>query len=527
MKALLFGSTLGEAGRGLAKCAASRRAFFLFGGAFVLYVFLGLWFLNTGGRGDYWEHLAAINAFSRDLLHPQNPGVMVEAPTHLFTPYHWGWGAVSRFSQVTPYHLFPFVGALNALLFVAAARAMAKRIVGDVDSALMVALTLLFFWYRPWAWSGFHHFGLIPLSMINPHWFALPCGLLIVCAFAERERLWQSFLYVPALAVIFVSHPLTGSFMLTAVSLKALLKEGSPLKVKAALLAVAPCALALALFWPFFPVAATIVQSKQFAAMGFAGDPAEFYTRAWLRIAPALLGLGCIAFELRKKRWSLLSACFWAAAAIYAANYFTLFNATLARYITFITLFLQLAIIRGRRLLAPGGLRACATAGYCAILAVCVFLQGRSSLKWTCLPEDLKTGSPLGTHADRRLVGALRSLCAEVTPQSVVMAPLNESWMLPGILGCKVVGLKHTTPFLTDFEDRKRAVDSFFNPRETDGGRRGLLQKYHADFVLIPNALRPADDGAALGLVMTRRNGAHTLYRVSEGGSATGATGSQ
>jgi hypothetical protein len=95
-----------------------RKTFLLFSVLLVTYVFLGLIFLGKIGGSDYWEHLATIYSYSRNLINPGNPYVLSENPTHLFTPYHLFWGAVSKTTHIHPYILLPVIGGLNIVFFI-------------------------------------------------------------------------------------------------------------------------------------------------------------------------------------------------------------------------------------------------------------------------------------------------------------------------------------------------------------------------------------------------------------------------
>ena len=71
-----------------------------------------------------------------------------------------------------------------------------------------------------------------------------------------------------------------------------------------------------------------------------------------------------------------------------------------------------------------------------------------------------------------------------IEPKDVVMANMNNSWKLPGILGCKVIGVEHSNPFMEDYFLRMKQTKIFFDKSASDQTREAILKKYNVKYIL-------------------------------------------
>ena len=519
------GALTGIAGRGIDHLRA-RRAWLMLAGLLVLYNSAGHLLLWNIGGGDYWEHLATFHAFARNPLQPDNPYVARAEPTHLFTPYHLFWGVVARLLGLHPMNVLPLAGAANTLVFLAACRILARRVLGDPRWALSLTLTLLTFWWQPWTWSGFYHLGFLPIASIYPFWFALPLAWITIAsclvepAVANRWRgraLLRSTIVALAVALVFLTHPLSGIFLVVALFALGIGIPGLALAPRLALLLAPPLGIGLALLWPFFPVLETVRTSGQFHARGFAGDFRVFYDRPFLRLLPAWIGLPIVLRALARGRWDPIALGFLLFLALYGLNYVTLASSTLARSIVFVAFFLHLAVVKGLHR-DPSLPRArLHEVLFLAFLLLFGALEGYASAKRFGPFHDWKAGTPLGQHSNRRVLTELIALDRFVTPADVVMAPLAESWLLPGALGCKVVGVMHSNPFLADYAERIADTERFFAAETQPAERETLIATYGVRFVLVPagSAWHPRGDDAERLQRIAEEDGL-ALYAVTD-----------
>ncbi len=501
--------------RFLYRILLSRRAFILFGIALVAYNAIGMHLLYDRGSSDFWEHLAAMNALASHPVHPPNPYVLPDGPTHLFTPYHLLWGVVARILHIHVFWLFPFIAGLHMALFMAGASLFSRYILLDVRYRLVLTLALLFFWIDPWNWSGFCSFAHLPLMAIYPFWFALPASLLILAGYGKSRRQLPVLLLSLASGFVFLCHPLTGLFLLLGMGAKALTMESIPAAKRAPLVALPPLFAALgALAWPYFPVIPTLLRSNQFAEVGFAGQWQEFYRMAAWKILPALLGLPFIVYPIAQRRPTFASLGFLATSGLWLFNGAVLHNSTLARLVAFVAFFGQVAVVQTlqhfeRRAGASG-----VVVAFVLVLALAAPPQiGASFLKLGPL-HDFAHKQPVGTHSNVAAFREYAPLGQIVGHADVVMAPMANSWELPGVIGCRVVGVAHSNPFLSEYFERRAATEKFFSGEVSEAERSKILSDYAVDYVLVPKACETALADFTNHLAVVRENREYRFYAV-------------
>jgi hypothetical protein len=66
------------------------------------------------------------------------------------------------------------------------------------------------------------------------------------------------------------------------------------------------------------------------------------------------------------------------------------------------------------------------------------------------------------------------------------MAGMQESWILPAVVDCRVVGVIHGTPFMRDYQARRLAIERFFDPSVSAEERVSILLRYGVTRVVVP-----------------------------------------
>lgn len=459
----------------------SRKFFWSFSILFVSYVLIGLVLIGKI-HGDYWEHLATIYSYSRDLINPDNPYILSEKPTHLFTPYHLFWGTISKIMHIHPYLLLPIIGALNTAFFIYAATKFSKNIIGDQKYTILMILTMLFFWFQPWGWSGFYNFGLIPLMSFYPFWFVLPLSLLIIALYGEKDNNLP-ILFIPIFPIAFLIHPLTGSFLMITTVVKGLTLKNKTWKQKLPLLIIPTLSFLLIFLWPYYSVLDTILNSDKFLSIGFVGAYDTFYNDFIIKISPALLGIP-IVFILFKKKEYFIPLSLFLFVSIYALNYFFIHDFTLGRYIIFIGFFLQVLIVIGLKELESKGIFKYFFLIYMGVLLTLIPQQMNSSIKRVGGIQSVLNKKPLIPCLNIDLYNRFNNMRDYIEPEDVVIANMDNSWKLPAILGCKVVGVIHSNPFMEDFFLRGKQTKLFFNRNTLDKTRKEILKQYKVKYIL-------------------------------------------
>jgi hypothetical protein len=490
----------------------SNRSFIIFAIAFVFYNTVGT-ILQVNPRGsDIWEHLAVIHSFARNPIHPPIPFLLSTNPIHLFTPYHLFLGVLARLFHLHPFYLLPFIAGVNSCIFLFSARAFSRTIFTDAKFALPLALTMLFFWFNPWGWSGFYHFGQLPLTSVYPYWFALSISLYLFAKFEKTISPLRLGIFSVSTAIVFLIHSVFGMFLLIGIFAKALMLDSIRLDRKLFHEAVPTMITALlALAWPYYPILDTIIQSGVYEDIMFAGEWSMFYRGAIWRIFPALLGLPYFIYQLVRRKWSFGLIGFILTTAVYFLNYAIFHNTALSRSIIFIAFFCHIGIVETLRECERIKRLKTATAVYLIVALVVAYPHLKLSLSQISPLRKIRHGESEGTIYQR--FNNLSEFGKYIEPDDVVIAPMLLSWELAPVLACKLVRIKNSNPFLPDFAERKEATETFFCIATDKTKRDKILSRYSVDFIVVPKD-GEADIVDLSGYPRIHENDGYIIYKV-------------
>lgn len=470
----------------------SPQSFIFFSIFLIIYNVVGMYLLFSWGSYDIWEHMAAMNSFSTNLINPPNPYIISDYPTHLFTPYHLFWGGIAKILNIHIFWLFPIISGINILLFVISIKVFSRRFLFDDKYTLILALTMLFFWIKPWGYSGVYSFELLPLTTVYPYWFSLPISLLLISFYGESDfRIKKHYaitfeiLTSVLISFVFLSHPLTGSFLILSLFIKATLANSITLFERIKLMILPIFGFLLALLWPYFPVSDTIIGSASFEAVGFADNWELFYKYSLVRILPALLGFPYLIYLLVNKKLTYINVTLVVTIFIYLLNYLLFHNTLLSRYIIFIALLCQAGLVMTLKYLEYHRLFNSIISGFLFITLILSIPQVISSADRIGLLKDALDGKPFGTYSNVSTFHQYSILKFYIGKNDVLMAPMRHSWVLAGLIGCRVVGVMHSNPFMHDFFERKKATENFFLKGATNTERFKTIKQYSVKFILV------------------------------------------
>jgi hypothetical protein len=269
-----------------------------------------------------------------------------------------------------------------------------------------------------------------------------------------------------------------------------------------------------ALFWPYFPVVSTIFASGTFHKIAFAANWQAWYRNTAWKILPALFGLPFLVYQLFKRQFTYGSFGLVATASVYFFNYAVLHNSTLARYVIFIAFVCHVGIIQNLKYIERHMFHKYFVAGYLIILVFFAPPQLLQSAKRIGPLRDIVRGKPIGTHSNITAFRQYSALRQYVGNFDVVMAPMQISWYLPGVIGCRVVGVMHSNPFMSDFFERKLATQRFFTDGGTVADRSNILSYYSVSHVLIPKANEAVIADFIANLKLVHKDKDFALYSI-------------
>lgn len=480
--------------------------------------------LVTYGPGsDVWEHVTAIAAWSRDLLHPAHPHVDGDAPSARFIPLYAPSAMVVALTGLSPLDAF-FAGAVVHTIVLLAGLWWFVRAAFESDWAPALAVVVLFcLWGQGWGWSNAYDLRAYLLVDGYPSMgvFALTFCLWAWCLRLlrpSRGSLGAGSAGIAVLtATMVISHPPTAVFALVGA---ATLTVFDPVAVRGPRMAVGGALIAgavLALAWPYFPLwdlvtgAETDIVVSPVAYLEQVGvlrperiveHPRShyFYAPGQLieRAGAGLLGLLALiaAGFYRRDRWLAVGGAVMALP--YAVNILVpvpLGHRFLFYLLAFGHLALVAVLVRGltqpvrgagwRSRAAIGGVRLIVVAGLgYALVTETVFAANAYRVAWEGVRADPDGVSPV--------VERYRALAAVLPEDAVVLTDRTTAFGLPAFRGT-VVYPKRGTHFLADRVERLGAVKAFLAAGTADGVRDAIVARFGVTHVIVADPEAPAD----------------------------------
>jgi hypothetical protein len=355
---------------------------------------------------------------------------------------------------------------------------------------------VLFLWGKGWDGANAYMFSVLVWNAYYPSLVSFSLALLGYTCLLEYVRKGRRN-YVPAYVVIscliFLSHPLTGSFYFLTTPLLLLSEKKADLKTISIFTSSVIIAALVALIWPYYSHAALAL-----TMLGRSLNEFWDYTFTWnylysgvvTRSGPALLGIPVLAYYLRRKQHPFIICGFVVCFLIYVLSY--LFKLHLGeRYIFFSIFFLQLAFssyIRETSLFSYARLKALSnpfSRKGCTTLVLMLGLVGGSAGQAYLtgsqyLPYFISFKPGLQLHGYRNPLAEYSFLKQHLRRGDVVISDLATSWGIPFVSDAKIVALFHTNPLVADSYQRIKDLETFFQPDTSATRRQELIKKYKA-----------------------------------------------
>ncbi len=464
---------------------------------------------------DLWQHLAAIRTLSADLLFP-TPLFLNEAyEVHLYTPYHLFWAAVMALGQVNIWSILTVSSIMNALLFMIGCHELARRVIGDARLDFVLFATMLLFWGAPAWWSGIYSLAQFTLVIGYPSTFAFSAAMIVGAIYFEpgfRTIAWQAG-FTAALALLFVIHPITTSFLLVFLAVKVSMSPG--IGIRGLVWAAWPAAgVFLGFFWPYFSVLELVLAAR--SSPDFFGDFDVFYQNPLLQIGPAILGFGAITACRESRPIKFILALLAILLIIYLGNYALHLSHILSRYLIFIAFALHLLLVAWIASL-PDPKAKMQLLGFLFIIGIAagIYQTQADSPRSYGLYWDLVAGTPLGTHSAARQYRDLEDLGIAIPiSNATVLAPTAWAYPLTALTGAKVVALRYDAPTIANGEARRADVARFYNPVTACAERADILRRRNADYILSIAGENGEDTVGACAWQEVYRGGRFVLYTV-------------
>jgi len=451
-------------------------------------------------HGDFWEHSAAVAAFTTKTSQLAHPLFQLVTPHAFLSPYIYLVSAISTRVGLTPIDALAVCGIINLLvLSLGLASWIASINKSTVRLSLCYAiLTILFLWgFHPWGYSGFFHYRVIADVLPYPSTFALAMTLVALSINAHAAQrnnyLWKPIVFL-LFWVVLLTHPLTAIFFacgliaqLWCVPKKLVLREVL-LNAALGLLAVGAATL-----WPYY----SIIELVSGAGDVYHPENRSMYVDVLSRIWPTLVALPFAAWALKDRRGQSILLIILMLAGVYLYGGMTE-KYSYGRVISIIMILLQILIAIGLarlELSATARLPALRwiipTVLFGSLLYFSMPWLIATSTRALTVANSIRLGRPISNqHSYKDLL----FLEQQVDARSVVLSDINTSWIVPSIRG-KVVGALHPQAFVPDQKQRFDDVNTFFGTKATVEQQLAIAKKYRADFLLLNKERTPHYQG--------------------------------
>jgi len=472
---------------------------------------------------DYWEHSGAITEWLRNPFNPGNPHVADASSSARYIPLYYVLVLIGGPLGLDAIDLMAISAVINYLL-IAIGLWLFCSIYFRNPWAPAVTLVIFFSgWGVPWIWSNLYELRSFFMTASYPSTFVFGLSLIsfwLTLSFMRGLTGFFSGMFFLLLlsALGFVSHALTGVFLIGASCLLAVTEKDAPLSLRVMVILMMCSGALLAALWPFFPVWDVILASSSevddrtwqvfngFDAMlerARSGawwhmffDPAQFT----ISLGPALLGIPLALWLLLRWRYLFIPLGLLMMCGPLVLNVF--FQVALAhRFLLYAVFFMHLAIVWGilelfarwssqRRERTPtpavtvgaGIVRVIVVLAALGHVALLVGDYRSAHLKYTLELIDKRRALPSGYDTPRLYA----ELTAQIPEDAVVIGNSRLTWPLSTFRG-KAVALpeNHENSLLIDQFDRVDAVNLFLAAATSAENRRDITDMYSVTHVLV------------------------------------------
>ena len=487
--------------------------FFLFCLAALL-AYLGLpWFVWSDGV----EHAAAVKELANNFFNPQNPLLALDGTTSpRFVPSIMLMALVMKITHLDITAIVPIFTLVFFILFSYSVWHFSCTYFNDRRQGIYSLLAVLFLWGKGWDGANAYMFSVLTWNAYYPSLVSFSLALLGYSYLLEYLRKGRGN-YVPAFVLVsclvFLNHPLTGSFYYLSAFLLLLCEKKADLKNIFIYLSSVLIAVLIALLWPYYShvtLALTMIGKSLHDFWDYTFTWNYLYSGVLTRSGPALLGIPVLAYYIRRRQHSFIICGFVVCFAVYVLSY--LFKLHLGeRYIFFSIFFLQLAFsryVREKNIFSSDSVKALTRPLGLKELAALVLMLGMAGgvggqvyLTGTqYLPNFVSFKPRIQIHGYTDPLSEYGFLKQHLRRGDVVIADLATSWGIPFITDAKIVALFHTNPLVSDSYQRIKDMETFFNPDTSTASRKALIEKYGATHLLLNRNIAFAELLSASGV---------------------------
>ena len=472
---------------------------------------------------DYWEHTGALTEWLRNPLNPGNPHVADDSSSARYIPLYYVLVLIGGPLGLDAVDLMAVSAVINYVLVAAGLWLFCSIYFRNPWAPAVAFVVFLSGWGVPWIWSNLYELRSFFMTASYPSTFVFGLSLIsfwLTLSFMRGLTGFFSGLFGLMLlsALGFVSHALTGVFLIGGSCLLALTERGPPPSLRVFVIFAVCNGALLAAVWPFFPVWDVILASSSEVDdrtwqvfTGFDAMLERARSGAWwhmffdpmqftVSLGPALLGIPLALWLLLRWRNLFIPLGLFMMTGPLVLNVF--FQVALAhRFLLYAVFFMHLAIVwgilelfdrwsserrEGRKTTAVtisvGIVRVVVVLAVIGHVALLAGDYRGAHLKYTLELIDKRHALPSGYDTPRLYT----ELTAEIPEDAVVIGNSRLTWPLSTFRG-KAVALpeNHENSLLTDQFERVDAVNLFLAAETSAEYRAEIASRYAVTHALV------------------------------------------
>jgi len=495
------------------KAAASERrvdvGFWLLGVILVAYVWGCTGQRDNLWRADAWEHHRAIVALTEKIWKPGNPTFATEHPSIRYSPYSVLLALVSRWTRCDPYDVLSGAAAVNTLLLVLGVRYLLGSF-GEARLAGYVLVIMVGLYGQAPGYAGSYALSDLPWHQVNPSAFSFALTLFVWGRYkrglGDRASPPDWLLLVVLSAVVILTHPMTGFFMVIGMATMGWVASCGKWRTLQRLVIMQAAAAALCVAWPWYDFADALLVSRD-TDFWFNDTILKRMLTSWC--APALL---LSLWTLPFRRRPLVRFCLAGALVCYVLGVsgYVVRSATFARIplVGIICLHIPIAVFahesglfrlstwparlhgllsRPERGASPETIEV----ALFVVLVYCLAPQLGAVVREPHLARAYV--APLIGRENKQLDLKKRfdELLTPVGAHDVVLSDMVTSWVIPSSRG-RIVGALHFEYFVPDGSQRQQDVEAFFSEAD-NAQRKTVLERYNVRWIVLNKENLPPD----------------------------------
>ena len=445
-------------------------------------------------NGDFWEHAATIKALQEDWVSPPHPILNVDAPHHLFTPYHLFISAIANiFGLDAPTALASF-SAINISVFLFGLSCFVNCFCYNKHAReikiVQLLLTLFGWGGHVWFFSGF--LSVRALAFIAPYPSTLTFGIMLIAITALDN--WyrtsaKSKLLIFLISYLFVAltHQITFVFMSILAFCICVTKIKSEPHKTAISIMIAGIILLSLISWPYFDFIELTQSNNEFIPSN-----SSMFEAPLTRLYPALLFLPAVFFLKKLPISYVVPWAFILTTVFYISGYFGYqpmmgrlisFIAFLGHFMTATAMVVLISIIKEKNL-KFFNIRKITLAS--AVILMCFISMPMLSL------GELRR---FNVTAHNGILDYQSAIIADtyINNSDVLLGPTGLGWQIPSLSG-KLVASRTGLAFVEDHVTRQANTNSICSDALTVEEIFRIIEEYHVTKLIFSEKCQPLRD---------------------------------